>query len=477
MINGKVAGRFIIKGDLLLDSPLLVGTGEKGDQDMDIAVQKDEHGLPYIPATSLCGALRHYFFNELSLPDSDRKQLEYFWGSEKKSQSTEEGKEDTYQSSFLLDDLKIKQNSEASIVVRDGIKIDKMGIAEDEKKFEYEVVEPGAIFELSAEVVLKSGFSNEIFLKTINTIIKSLAEGKVAIGAMTTKGFGRCSLVSYQLYGYDFECKKAKTDAVLSWLKGVQSKNQLMTVGFDNVYPPINNRFVLSATFFIKNSLVVKAYSGMPGDPDAIHITSKGKDVIPGTSIKGALRARAVKILNTLGLDGNEMNKDLFGWAPDSVNEGEEEKKNRDEEKKRSRVIVEEARITGVLKEKETQFRTKIDRFTGGVIKTALFDTTPVWGGNNQVTVTIDITINRFEHWEAGLMLLLLKDLWDGDLPLGGEKGIGRGVLCGKEACIRIKEKCYTLKADGDRIQVDGDKQELESFVTALVQKCEKKGA
>ncbi|HBK69805.1 MAG TPA: hypothetical protein DDZ91_14280 [Firmicutes bacterium] len=470
MINGKVTGRFIIKGDLLLESPLLIGTGEKGDQNMDIVVQKDEHGLPYIPASSLCGALRHYFFNNLKLPDTDNKQLEYFWGSEKKSQMPNEGeKEDIYQSSFLLHDLKVKKNSKPSIVVRDGVKInDKMGVAEEEKKFDYEVVEQGAVFKFSAEVVLRDGFSKEIFLKVINTMIKAMSEKKVTIGAMTTKGFGRCRLEDYQLYEYDFECKKAKTDTVISWLKGAQPENRLMAVNFNNVYPPISERFMISAIFFIKNSLIVKAYSGLPEDPDAIHIGSRGKNIIPGTSIKGAIRARAVKILNTLGLDGNEMGKELFGWAPNSANE---------EEKKKSRMIVEEVQIAGGLKEKETQFRTKIDRFTGGVTKTALFDATPVWGGNKQATVTIDIRIDNCEQWEAGLMLLLLKDLWDGDLPLGGEKSIGRGVLCGKEAHILVKEKCYTLKADGNRIQVDGDKEELESLVTALVQRCEKKGA
>ncbi|HBT15862.1 MAG TPA: hypothetical protein DEB05_02770, partial [Firmicutes bacterium] len=291
MINGKVTGRFIIKGDLLLESPLLIGTGEKGDQNMDIVVQKDEHGLPYIPASSLCGALRHYFFNNLKLPDTDNKQLEYFWGSEKKSQMPNEGeKEDIYQSSFLLHDLKVKKNSKPSIVVRDGVKInDKMGVAEEEKKFDYEVVEQGAVFKFSAEVVLRDGFSKEIFLKVINTMIKAMSEKKVTIGAMTTKGFGRCRLEDYQLYEYDFECKKAKTDTVISWLKGAQPENRLMAVNFNNVYPPISERFMISAIFFIKNSLIVKAYSGLPEDPDAIHIGSRGKNIIPGTSIKGAI--------------------------------------------------------------------------------------------------------------------------------------------------------------------------------------------
>ena len=43
----------------------------------------------------------------------------------------------------------------------------------------------------------------------------------------------------------------------------------------------------------------------------------------------------------------------------------------------KSRLVVEEAYIENAVK--ETQFRTNIDRFTGGVIKTGLFDSTPIW--------------------------------------------------------------------------------------------------
>ena len=37
-----------------------------------------------------------------------------------------------------------------------------------------------------------------------------------------------------------------------------------------------------------------------------------------------------------------------------------------------------------------------------------------------------DESRDEFEA-QAGLLLLVLKDLWSGDLPLGGESSVGRG--------------------------------------------------
>ena len=38
-------------------------------------------------------------------------------------------------------------------------------------------------------------------------MIKALKNGEVAIGAMTTKGFGRCNLIEHSVYKYDFAVK------------------------------------------------------------------------------------------------------------------------------------------------------------------------------------------------------------------------------------------------------------------------------
>ena len=480
--KASIESRFIINGRLRLRSPLLIGMENKGYSGTDKKVQKDEYGHPYIPASSLCGALRHYFFNRLRLPSEDRQGLEYFWGSDKAGRISDS--EIIQQSAFIVQDLEAMAETETT--VRDGIKINsRTGAAEDMKKYEFEVVEPGPTFEFKAEVIVRDGFPADIFAKTINTIVKALANGEIALGAMTAKGFGRCKLEEYRVYKYNFgdkdTTKKDRIDTIVAWLNRdragtasstTASDNYAIELDFDNVYPGIHNRFALKAEFYIKNSLIVKAYSGLPEDPDAMHIRSSGRDIIPGTSIKGAIRARAIKILNTLGADGGEMVKDLFGWAPDTADESQNIVRGKSSGKRKSRLIVEEACITGSPKEKEIQCRTRINRFTGGVIGGGLFDSAPIWGGEDRVLVNINLKIEDFERWEAGLMLLVLKDLWDGDLPLGGEKNIGRGVLIGRKAHISIKEKSYILECGGGNLLIEGKGEELENLVQSLLEKC-----
>jgi CRISPR/Cas system CSM-associated protein Csm3 (group 7 of RAMP superfamily) len=325
MSNGKVTGRFLTCGKLCLKSPLLIGTGEKTNS--EIPVLKDDKGKPYIPASSMNGVLRHYFYENIMLNDTDREQIEYFWGSDKHKSD-----KDTYQSAFILQDLHAVNSPE--ITVRDGIKIDnKRGIAKDGWKFTYEVVEPGAEFVFNGEVVLREKFSGNMFLKIITTIIKALKNGEIAIGAMTTKGFGRCNLIEHSVYKYNFSEGENKAKDVVAWLKNTQRQDQLVALDFKDVFSPKCNNMLLSATFSVKSSLIVRSYLGVSGETDAEHITSGGKDVIPGTSIKGALRARAEKIINNLGKDGYGMAKELFGWASEGKSDEENSEKENNDEK------------------------------------------------------------------------------------------------------------------------------------------------
>ena len=52
----------------------------------------------------------------------------------------------------------------------------------------------------------------------------------------------------------------------------------------------------------------------------------------------------------------------------------------------------------------------------------------------------------------------VLKDLWCGDLAIGGEKNVGRGVLKGLSATIRWnneegKDRKLTIKENGDGLK------------------------
>jgi hypothetical protein len=75
-------------------------------------------------------------------------------------------------------------------------------------------------------------------------------------------------------------------------------------------------------------------------------------------------------------------------------------------------------------------------------------------------------------------LLVLLKDLWTGDLPLGGESGVGRGRLRGLSATLEHTQDgattAWSIEPDGEKLKVSVDPsaedewQSLERFARVL---------
>ena len=430
-----IKGKLILEGKIELVSPAMIGCGRDENSDMDVI--RDANGKPYIPATSFTGVLRH----AIKLDNSYKKKLEEFWGTPKKDNT---GHKDLKQSSIIVSDLMPEGNVE--VVIRDGVKIDnKKGIAEKGAKFDYEVIEPGAKFKLNIEVNL-NGNEDDFKKQMLATIINLLKSEKIRIGAKTNSGFGKIKLVEQSICEFDF----SKKQDVFRWLK------QDFSNPIDFNIEPLRltqRTFSINADFVIKNSLIIRSYNIEPDMPDTEHIKSKGKPVLPGTSLKGAIRARAERIVNTLQKPETII-KDLFGDV-------EEEKKTA----KKGRILIEETVLEGYPEEVQT--RIKIDRFTGGTIESALLETKPLFRGKDEKIFNVRMTINDYKEHEAGLMLLVLKDLWTGDLPVGGEKAIGRGVLEGRKAIIKWDDREIVFE-DPTRLN-DSEKQQLQEFVKALV--------
>jgi hypothetical protein len=119
------------------------------------------------------------------------------------------------------------------------------------------------------------------------------------------------------------------------------------------------------------------------------------------------------------------------------------------------------------------QNRIAIDRFTGGAYHGALFSEQPIFG-SDETRLTLELELRQPKKAEIGLLLLLLKDLWTSDLPVGGESSIGRGRLQGIKATM-IRQipgeavQTWTIFQDGERLQVseaDADADALEAFVS-----------
>jgi len=438
MTNSRnVLNRIVLKGTIELLSPALIGCGKSDRTDIDIL--KDNEGKPFIPASSFIGVLRHYIMLDSKHAHSKNK----FWGyAEDKS-----GRQSSVKCSDLF------WTKKPRIVVRDGIRIDnKTGIVEPGAKYDYEIIERGAEFSLYMETVCSC--NDDTFNRRMMATIKKILEnGNIQIGAKTNNGLGRIRLKNAGVFTFDFNRK----EDVLKWLK----KDFDRTDPFDETPFEIKSKtFSINAIFDLKNSFIIRSYSANPEEPDAVSIKSNDDFIITGSSLKGAIRARSEKILNTLEKP-QEILFSLFG----NVNEDTKERT-------RGRIRIDEVVLPKYIAELQT--RIKIDRFTGGTIESALFETMPLFNQYNpesdnpsEKVQNVRISIADYNPHEAGLMLLVLKDLWTGDLAIGGDKAVGRGTFEGFRAEIEWNGKNVTIDKNLS-VTPPESKQELENLVKEL---------
>lgn len=445
MAQEKIKGKILFESQIKCLSPLHIGCGSSDRSDLDILI--DKNGKPFIPATSFVGALRHFIEQMTPINKDFKKKFENFWGFTTKT--------DGHQSSFHCSDL-LCVNAIPSVIIRDGIKIDNStGIVEDKGKYDYELVERGTIFNLNMEFFFND--SNEKFVKKmVATIYSLLNSNKIQLGAKTSSGLGEIQLIQEHTKIYEFDF--TKKDDVCYWLRqqfsdeNIISKNEL-----GSALEFLNSHFTIDATMQLKNSLIIKSYSDDPKLPDSTHIKSLDDWVLTGTSLKGAIRARAERILNTLAKPKTIFDE-LFGY----VDPGKPATNS-----KKGKIRINEIILPRFIAEVQT--RIKIDRFTGGTIEAALFDSMPLFTDFKDKVINLEINVQNCTHAEAGLLLLVLKDLWSGDLAVGGEKNVGRGIFEGIKAIVKYSSH-EPIIIDEDITKLDNiKKNELQNYVNALI--------
>ena len=445
----QILGRITVRGRLHLAAPLLIGEGESGEDrnDRDIHVLRSKDGVPFIPGTSLAGALRSFI--EADTPCA----ADILFGTMHRTGG--ESIRDERQSAVSLYDVEL---NDAVIGSRDGVHIDDVtGTAVDAHKYDYEIVESGADGPFYAEILLRRVHQkDEHMLKETLLRLSELLRGGFHVGALTTKGFGRMQLLDMVVDCYDFR----RSEDAIAWLSP-QRGNAAWHMAYDDTAqtepPPAHGDFVVTADFALTGALIVRdrvdplAAADGEKSPDArMKTNAAGQNIIPGTSLKGVLRHRAAYILHVLGKEQTQVEAFIDHLMGTTTARG--------------RFIVEEAVVDA---EMHTQMRSRIDRFTGGTIPSALFSTAPVWRKKDEGrSVTLRFGVRQASEQEAGLCVLLLKDLWLGRAAIGGEKSIGRGTLEGLHAVIHYHGRCYEL-AQGQNFAAD-TVQTLQGYVTAL---------
>jgi CRISPR/Cas system CSM-associated protein Csm3 (group 7 of RAMP superfamily) len=444
--------RIIVQGILILDTPTHFGNGDaEGPLDMPVFLDPLENKA-LLTGTSIAGTLRNYL-REFS--EDLAKQL---FG--------DAGQKESIQSPLIVDDA---LGEEPEVELRDGVAIDpQTRTAEAKKKFDIELLIAGTEFQLSFELlVLKN--KKDVLLQAFAIALQGLEKGEISLGKRKSRGFGKCHVSQWILNRYNMTAPSG----LIAWLDNdhtgqLEGKSiaSLLDVVASTQQLAKGNVCTLEGTFSIDGSLLIRSGFGESDGPDFVHLHSKrGNQYVPvlsGTSLAGALRARALRISKTLGKNGYKIVDNVFG---NRIYEGGQRK-----ELTASRLWIDEAVIQNPLD--LVHRRVKIDRFTGGSYPAALFAEQPIFGKlNRETTIKIHLGLREANKDDIGLLLLLLKDLWTGDLTVGGESSVGRGRLKGKQAIMNFDGDSWIFSQTDDKnLQIEGNKVKLEEFVQAFME-------
>lgn len=469
----KISQRWVITGQLLLLTPARFGTG-KASQTTDMPILRDPAThQPLLPGSSIAGAMRAYLNEWMGGYDKDTETYltRLLFGQVEKEVS--------YESFLVVDDAHTAQNATE---LRPGVKIDPATrtVKEDKNQrgqlYDMELLQPGTKFDLCFELDIPEGEAGKDLKQALAVALTGFEKGEIGLGARKRRGFGECEVKAWSVECYDLK----EPDQLLAWLgrqpgekKTCEKKETESEIaGQLGVTLPNDQRkrFIMQAFFQLDTSLLIRSASADLDAPDMTHLRNgQGDPVLSGTSLAGALRARALRIAKTFEeeSDAKELVNNLFG--PDEIKSLREREKG--DEPFASHAVVRERVVEG--RKDLVQSRIKIDRFTGGTFPGALFEQQPLVGGEKS-TVEVSVELRNPTDLQVGLLLNLLKDLWTGDLPLGSEASVGRGRLSGRKAILEhynpdagITPEHWVLTPGVDQtIQVEGSRDNLESFVS-----------
>lgn len=320
----KIHSRLKIQGALTAETPLHVGGfGESPDTDLTLA--QNGQGDFYIPGTSITGVIRAWCEKTFRDPNDKNKVdaiiTQLFGPSHLK------GAADGHASFVIIEDIALSKDIQSEI--RDGVGIDRIyGTAADQAKFDRAILPKGTELKLEITVEIKAQKQSSPRGKTekgptdesdvefedrknrtkaiFGYLLEALQKGELRFGASRTRGLGRVKAEnSFSIIEQNLNNQPGVL-AILQDGGNSLSIKELQDSDL-NIKPIGNSQLEIKITWQPKSTLIVKAgYEGI--GVDMLPLTSgSGKDKVslclPGSSIKGAFRSHAERIIRTIKPD------------------------------------------------------------------------------------------------------------------------------------------------------------------------------
>lgn len=404
-------------------SPLRTGNTENDTE----SILRTEDGRPFIQGTSLCGALREWVGRNKGAAMADR-----LFGSQSQAGCL-----------ILTDGL---FGADTLQEERPHVRIDaRTGAMWKKCKYDTVHLAKGSRFAFTVTLLTQAEPKDEAAV--LEAALAAMNAGQIVLGAKKSTGYGRVSLA----------VKKAcldmgKPEARAAWLSG-----NITGEAYPLPTAIPTDKTVITVKGRIPALLVKSAYSeerkqeGRTSRTVAVNL-KEGRDrspVLPGSSIKGAVRKQAEEIAARLGVRDTLITA-IFGNIADPK-----------AEPKAARAVFSDAKLENT-KSKETH-RIRIDRFTGGVMPKALINEEPLG-----TDVTFTVTLPKADKAACGLLLYALRDLAAGLYSLGSGASIGRGrltkaVITAGSMKLEFDEKGACTFTDPDKL-ADSWVQAMEGY-------------
>lgn len=377
-------------------APLRLSNGENDRTDNDLML--DGNGMPFIPGSAIAGVLRSM------LPEKEGNRL--FGWIEQEAEKEQSAHESMIQISDGI--LRLEEDSRVHRTVRHGVGINDEGVAEDRRKYDFDVVETDSKYVSVLELTLP-GESDPAEEATDSLMCQITAQG-ISFGARTSRGYGNMTVsVRKRCFSLDRRSGPGGTEEWLSF-------DPFMPETFDG--EPISgveaietDGIIYKVGLRMTGSFSVRVYSSNPERSDYAPLTSmEGKPVLPGTGWAGVFRHHMRRLAGEACMPAEISEKidRLFGVC--------------EEEHLKSRIRFSETVIEGGKPLDVT--RVALDRFTMKPRQRALFFSTLWQDGSGTLEIRIagepDVTVKS-------LLEATLLDLHFGLLNIGGEGNVGRG--------------------------------------------------
>lgn len=416
--------------------------GGESEGSIDMPVIKDDKESPFLPGETLAGLLRSHLADVLGgyRTEEDCKVAKLF-GSKKDNKYGSQSPLIVHESYAILPE-------EQSIEIRDGVKIEhSSGIAENHGKYDFEVLPKGTSFDLRFNLIIEEEHDEKALLELLNTSLSGLSEHEITLGMKGTRGLGHVKTREWKTYRFDMtnngweewansdhekplerpelinenlmiDSKESFKSSVQQTINGI---TELSSINFETTTDK-RLRMIAEIELKLDGDILIKSPGKDVDSPDAVHLHSAGKPILPGTSVAGVLRNHAFRISHLFKGDNaaKKIVNDLFGHEKDFID------KNDQIIPKSSKLRISENFIYGSSSNDQT--RNRIDNFEGGAADTALFDERVEKGGRVH---NLRIEIRNPKEQEARLLVLLINDLISGKIAFGGTSSVGRGFFTG----------------------------------------------